>query len=205
MPELARTIAPVLAPEAIVTDAGSTKARVVEELEAVFDGQFVGSHPMAGSEKSGIAAARDDLFERALTILTPTPRTRTATTEAVGALWESVGCRLTSMTPEQHDEAVGRVSHLPHAAAAALVNAIALRLPEAQQLAGGGYRDSTRIAGGPPPMWSEILLENRSAVIRGLDDLTQTIRELKNSLQQGDAQAVERFLEQARSVREKLP
>ncbi len=202
MPELARSIAPVLRPDAIVTDAGSVKGPVVRRLEPLLGARFVGSHPMAGSEQQGLGAAREDLFEGAACIVTPTSASAPAAVSAVRDLWQAVGCRLVEMPPDQHDEAVGRVSHLPHAVAAALVRAIGLRVKHPGRMAGNGYRDTTRIAGGPPAMWSEILLENRAALLAGLEDFTSMIGELKNLLASGDASALEKFLSQARDARE---
>jgi prephenate dehydrogenase len=109
------------------------------------------------------------------------------------------------MTPEEHDERVARVSHLPHAVAAALVNAISLRLPDVGSIAGGGYRDTTRIAAGPAAMWREILLENRAGLLAGLGDFSAMLDKMKAMILEGDASGLELFLEQARAIREDLP
>lgn len=205
MPALAREIAPRLRPGTVVTDAGSAKAAVVEKLEAILGGQFVGSHPMAGSEKSGLGAARADLFQGSTCILTPTPQTAPAALAAVRALWQAVGGRLVELSPAAHDEAIARVSHLPHAVAAILVNAIAQRTADPGALAGGGYRDTTRVAGGPAGMWAEILLENREAVLAGLTDFAQMLENFQGIIRSGDAAALEEFLARARGVRSSLP
>jgi prephenate dehydrogenase len=202
MPALAKILAAALADHAAVTDAGSVKGSVVRRLEPLLGGRFVGSHPMAGSEQHGLAAAREDLFDGAACILTPTPVSTPATLAAVRNLWQIAGCRLLEMTPDQHDETVARVSHLPHAVAAALVRAISLRVPDPGRAAGNGYRDTTRIAGGPPAMWSEILLENRAALLAGLEDFTTMVGELKTLIEQGDAPALEKYLALSRAARE---
>jgi prephenate dehydrogenase len=204
MPALAREIAPHLSAGAVVTDAGSVKGGVVTALEEILGGRFIGSHPMAGSEKSGIEAARADLFEGATCILTPTARSGKAALEEARRLWRSVGGRLVEMTPEAHDLAVGRVSHLPHAVACILVDAIARHGNGAEALAGGGYRDSTRIASGPPAMWSEIFLENKAALLAGLEEFSASLEELKTFLLSNDAPALESFLSRAKSVRDTL-
>lgn len=204
MPGLAREIAPHLSARAVVTDAGSVKGGVVTALEEILGGRFVGSHPMAGSEKAGIEAARADLFQGATCIVTPTPRTDPGALTAVRGLWESVGTRLVEMAPEAHDLAVGRVSHLPHAIAAVLVNAIARGGTGAEALAGGGYRDSTRIAAGPAAMWSEIFLENKAGLLASLEDFSATLDDLKTILLSNDAPALETFLSRAKSVRDTL-
>lgn len=204
MPALARDIAPHLSARAVVTDAGSVKGGVVEDLEEILGGRFVGSHPMAGSEKAGIEAARADLFEGATCIVTPTPKTDPAALATIRDLWASVGARLVEMPPEAHDLAVGRVSHLPHAIAAILVNAIAGGGSGAESLAGGGYRDSTRIAAGPPAMWSEIFLENKAGLLTALEDFSATLDDLKTILLSNDAPALETFLSRAKNVRDTL-
>lgn len=205
MEAVARLAAPVMATDGIATDAGSVKGSVVKTLEPIFGGRFVGSHPMAGSERSGLSAARVDLFEGATAVVTPTEASRPEAVAAIESMWRDAGCRIVTMSPAEHDEAVARISHLPHAAAAALVNAINRRLPEAQKIAGGGYRDTTRIAAGPPAMWSEILLENKAALIAGLDDFTHTLDELKALLRSDNAAALEAYLSRAKEVRDNLP
>lgn len=205
MPDLARRIVDAIPSSCVLTDAGSVKSGTVRDLEAIFGGRFVGSHPMAGSERSGLDAAREDLFQGAAAILTPTPRSQPAAVEAVRDLWQSVGCRVLEMSPAAHDDAVALVSHLPHAAASALVNAIHLRAPSASGLAGGGYRDTTRVAAGPPAMWSEILLENREPVLNALGDFSRTLDELQALLRAQDARALTAFLSRARDIRETLP
>lgn len=205
MPSLAERLAPALSTTAAVTDVGSVKAGVVSRLEAILGGRFVGSHPMAGSEQSGISAARANLFEGAVCILTPTEASFPEATRAVRKVWECVGCRVVEMTPSEHDESVARVSHLPHAVAAALVNAISLRLPSVNSIAGGGYRDTTRIAAGPAAMWREILLENRAGLLTGLTDFSAMLEKMKEMILKGDAAGLELFLERARTIREDLP
>jgi len=205
MPALAESLAPHLSANAVVTDAGSTKANLVQTLAHLLPNRFVGSHPMAGSDRSGFDAARADLFEDAITILTPTANTSPRALEAARDLWLAVGSRTVEMSPEAHDAAVARISHLPHAAAAALVNAIS---PEGSRellaLAGGGYRDSTRIAASPPALWSEIFLENQSAVVAGLDDLTAALNELSGLIRAQDGPGIEAFLAKAKTTREFL-
>lgn len=204
MPQIAREIAPHLPAHAVVTDAGSVKGGVVSALEEILGGRFVGSHPMAGSEKAGIEAARADLFDGATCILTPTPKTRPEALDAVRALWHSVGGRLVEMSAEAHDLAVGRVSHLPHAIAAVLVDAVARGGARAESLAGGGYRDSTRIAAGPAAMWTEIFLENKAGLLAALEDFSASLEDLRTILLSNDAPALETFLSRAKSVRDTL-
>ena len=205
MDDLAERIAPHLSKAAAVTDAGSVKAGVVQRLEAILGGRFVGSHPMAGSEKNGLDAAQEDLFDGAACILTPTPRSLPSALTAIRNLWETVGCRVVDLSAAAHDEAIARVSHLPHAAAAALVNAISLRAPGAEALAGGGYRDTTRIAASPPALWREIFLENKTGLLAGLEDFATVLEDLKQMIRTDDAPALEAFLARAKETRDRQP
>lgn len=160
-----------LAPGCIVTDVGSVKGPVVEELEplvAAAGGAFVGSHPMAGSEKTGLGHASADLFEGAACLVTPTDATPDEAIDRVEAFWQWIGARTSRLTPAEHDRAVALVSHLPHLVAALLVESVLGQSPELGAFAGGGFRDSTRIASGSPEMWTEILSENREAVREAL-------------------------------------
>jgi prephenate dehydrogenase len=195
----------LLPKNAIVTDAGSVKENIVSSLHAELGGRFIGAHPMAGSEQSGIRAARTDLFQGAVCILTPTPDSDPAAVDAVRDFWEAVGCKLHEMSPAAHDHAIARVSHLPHAAAASLVHAALSGNPHVVELAGGGYRDSTRIAASAPAMWAEILLDNKSEVIEGIADLQSSLETLKIALQCGDKNALEDFLSVARTLRYNQP
>ena len=205
MPSLAKKIAPALSSSATVTDVGSVKAGVVRSLETILGGRFIGSHPMAGSEQSGFDAARANLFVNAVCIITPTTNSFPSSTRTVYNLWESVGCRLVEMPPEEHDGCIARVSHLPHAVAAALVNSVSLCVRDAGALAGGGYRDTTRIAAASPAMWREILLENSAELVAGLEDFSTTLDTMKRMILSRDAAALESFLERAKSIREVLP
>lgn len=156
-----------LAPGCVVTDVGSVKGPVVAELEpliAAAGGRFIGSHPMAGSEQGGLENASADLFEGAACLITPTETSDPTAMESVEALWRWLGCRTHRLDPAAHDRAVALISHLPHIVAAILTESILGTEPGAGKFAGGGFRDSTRIAGGSPDMWTEILLENRDAV-----------------------------------------
>jgi len=136
MPGLALAIADSLGPETFVTDAGSVKGPVVEKLEAILGNRFVGSHPMAGSEKRGLAAARADLFQGAACIVPPMEQTPPAALEKVESLWLEADCRIFQLTPAEHDAAVACLSHLPHAVACCLVETLPTRKPDWHKLAG---------------------------------------------------------------------
>lgn len=192
---------------AIITDAGSTKREVVEQCEAVTPpGRFfVGGHPMAGSEQTGVNAARADLFVGATYALTPGAGTDLAAlgkmTEFAGAL----GAHVEILDPAEHDQVVSVISHLPHAIASAL-----MRLAEDSHrqtgktfgLAAGSFRDLTRIADSSPELWRDICLTNADSIAESIDGLQQILEGLKSSLVARDGEAIERFFEQARQVRE---
>lgn len=205
MPELARQIRPGLAPGAVVTDVGSVKGAVVAELEAIFhesEAAFVGSHPMAGSEHAGMEFSTADLFVGSICMVTPTAASDPAAVERVSEFWTMLGCTMTQLSPDAHDAAVGLISHLPHLAAAALLEAIRATNASAFPLAGNGLRDATRIASGPPAMWSEILCENREAVRHGLHAMIEKLTEAERLL--AHRAELEEFLTAAKDLRDGL-
>lgn len=206
MEGIASTIAPHLKPNAIVTDTGSVKACVEKKLTPILGAKFLGGHPMAGSERSGLGAARADLFSLASCILTPVATTPPAVLSAVTDFWIGLGAHITTMSPQEHDRLVARVSHLPHAMAFALVNLVAGTLPEnASHLAGGSYRDGTRVAASDPSLWTGIFLENKTEVLSALGDLTELLHSFSQSLEKEEADSLLDFLSRARDHRLHLP
>lgn len=201
---LLRQIAPALSPGAIVTDVGSTKRSVVQSGESLLPaggGHFVGSHPMAGSEKRGVEFARTDLLRGAMCILTPTDRTDADALAKVQGFWELLGMRIHRMSPADHDRRLADVSHLPHAIAAALV----LMQEEASlQLAGKGFLDTTRIAGGDGALWRDIFLDNRDNLRDGLKRMRDCMNRLVELLEAEDEQSIAEWLDSAARRREKL-
>ena len=205
MPELAAAIAPSVEPHAFITDAGSVKGPVVAKLTPIFGGHFVGAHPMAGSERSGLAAANDDLFLGAPCILTPLETTAAEALESISAFWVSLGAHITTMTPVAHDRLVARLSHLPRALAFALANLVADSLPEGSSLlAGGSYRDGTRVAASDPPLWTGILMENRSEVIAALHEISDLLGNVARNLEEGKSDSLLDFLTHAKEHRDRL-
>jgi len=196
-------IAPALAPGAILTDVGSTKRSVVTAAEAVLGkgNPFVGSHPMAGSEKRGVQYARADLYDGAVCITTPTPRTHPDALNAVESFWRMLGMRMSRLSPEQHDLLLADVSHLPHAVAAALV---AMQQDEALDLCGKGFLDLTRIAAGDGGLWRDILLDNRENVRRSVQRLHQHLDALLQLLEPGREEALKAWLDAAAARRRRM-
>ena len=203
LPELVRSILPYLSPSTLITDVSSVKDSVENKVAPLIQGKarWIGSHPMAGSEDSGISAARTGLFQNAPVILTPTPSTPSTTTADASSFWQALGARVLTMTPQSHDEQVARISHLPHFISSALVMAAGKKsLP----LAGSGYRDSTRIAAGPSKLWTEILLENRREILAALKDFRNSVDGLATALERGDAESLEKILNEAAQIRRTL-
>lgn len=200
--ELLDRIAPALATGAIVTDVGSTKASVVQHAEARHPAiRFVGSHPMAGSEKRGVEYAQADLFQNAVCITTPTEQTDRDALESVEAFWRRLGMRLKRLSPEDHDRLICDVSHLPHAVAAALVT---MQETPAFDLVGKGFLDATRIAGGDGGLWRDILLDNRDNALDSITRLKSTLDGLEALLRAGDGEALRDWLDQAAARRQKI-
>lgn len=224
-------IAPHLRPDALVMDVGSTKRDVVqaarEALEHLPENarenapenaqeplrsrlhQFVPAHPIAGKEHGGIEQAEADLYEQRTCILTPIPaqeREHADPAPFVGrarALWEAVGCRVVTMSPEDHDETFAAVSHLPHLLAFAYVNGLAQQ-PQAVRhlaLAGPGFRDFSRIAGGTSAIWRDIFSANRDEVLAQLHHFEAALAQLRGALERADDDAVAQLVDQASAVR----
>ncbi len=196
-------------PTTVLTDVGSVKGSLVAELEAAWPDprRVVGAHPIAGNERAGAAAAEADLFRGRLCIVTPTPRTDPAAATLVRALWEGVGARVETMTPETHDAILARVSHLPHLVAYALVTAVAGRDEDGRTLldyAGSGFVDTTRIAASPAEVWRDIALGNRPALGAALAEFRAALDALERAMASGDAAALERMLAAAAQVRQRL-
>jgi prephenate dehydrogenase len=207
MRELGETFAPALKRGAIVTDVGSVKASVVNELEPIFSdagAHFIGSHPMAGAEKMGVSAARADLFHHAVCVLTPTEKTNPSAVQRLKDFWQSVGSRVNITTPQLHDELVARCSHLPHVIAAQLATLVLDPAHPKQQplLCANGFRDTTRIASGSPEMWRDIAIANRENLVRALDAFIAQLQQTREAIARGDAASVEKFFATAKQRRD---
>ncbi len=195
-----------LKPTALVTDVGSVKGSVDRELAPLLDDRalWIGSHPMAGSEQAGFAAARADLFEGAAVIVTPTRHTPKKVEQRAEKFWQTLGARVTAWSPEKHDQIVARISHLPHLIAAALVNHLGPEPSILPELAGGGFRDTTRIASGSPELWTEIVLANREAIIENLKWFEMELGALRGRIENNKKTGLLNFLQSAHDVRSKM-
>lgn len=201
-----------LKPGTIVTDVGSVKGRLVMQAESLLPhhARFVGGHPIAGKEKTGVAAGSISLFRGARCILTPTERTDADALEIVRRMWELTGSTVLTMDPMLHDKILGTVSHLPHVAAFALMNALSdvreHQVPELdlQAHSGGGLRDTTRIAASSPEMWRDIFVWNRDNLVELIEVYERHLARFKLLIQKGDGPGLEKEMEQAKQERERL-
>jgi prephenate dehydrogenase len=206
MEEVASAIAPQTGADTLVTDVGSTKEKLVSGLDKIFAAQrnFVGSHPMCGSEESGLGAARADLYAGALCVVCPTQTTRTDLVGRAEDFWKSVGARVAQLSPAEHDAAAAVASHVPHVASAALVELVAREPANFRNLCATGFRDTTRIAGGSPELWSAILAENAEKTSAALAKLEKILADYRQAITNGDRANIERLLASAAENREKI-
>ncbi len=200
--------APFLAEGGWITDVGSTKEKIVSNLAATAAiDRFVGSHPLAGSEKSGVEHARENLLQDKLVVVTPYPGKATLSdrqqTLAAKAeeLWQALGARTWRLTPEEHDRAVARISHLPHLLASALAAATP---EEALPLAASGWSDTTRVASGSVALWREIFDDNRVQIISALDCFVAVLTQWSDALKVEDFETIEKLLTDGKKKRDSL-
>jgi len=203
MESLAEQFQPMLAEDCIVTDVGSVKYPIVAALSERLR-RFVGSHPMAGSEQSGIEAARRDLFEKTVCIVTPIEGTDRAALQTVHDFWKTLGCTVRTLPPAEHDEIVARISHLPHMVAAAMVNVVCNDGSHPLNFVGPGFKDFTRIASGPPEMWTEICQQNRHEIRRALEALMEELGKVRAALENNDGIELKAMLRRAKRYRDEL-
>ena len=195
---LAGVVGGVAGTGAVVTDVGSTKRSIVAAADRLGATRFVGSHPMAGGERGGVGHARADLLDGAVCLVTPGGRTDPAAVEAVEAFWRSLGMRTRRLPADDHDRLLADVSHVPHVAAAAVARQAD---PAAVPLAAGGWRDVTRVAGGNPDLWRDVLLDNRDHLRTALGRLRDDVDGLIRLLDAGDGPAVRAWLAAAAGKR----
>ncbi len=204
-----RSILPAVGKTSVVTDVGSTKQSVLEDVAKVCGGKlppwFVAGHPIAGTEKSGVANSLADLFHGHRVILTPHAGQSTDARDRVRKMWQAAGARVVEMEPARHDEIFAATSHLPHVLAYGFVDMLT-RLPEHEQIfrnAGGGFRDFTRIASSSPQMWHDIVRANRSTVSQLLERQISDLSEMLAMIKGGRWDDLKARFERARAARER--
>ena len=210
IPDVAASVSSALVEGSILTDVGSTKSRVVAEVERTLEhgSRFIGGHPMAGTEEEGIDAAVGDLFEGAWWILTPTERSDPNAYKTLHSLLTTLGARVMALTPAAHDELMAIISHVPHLTATALMNAAAERGREHAgllALAAGGFRDVTRVAASNPEIWLDICDENRDAIAAALGAFAGRLLELRELVERSDRARLREVFLSAREARRNLP
>lgn len=207
--DITAQIAPHLAPGAVVTDGGSVKGDIVAACEPLMPAgaHFVGGHPIAGTEHSGVEASFSSLYEGRRCIITPTPRTDRDALAKVVRMWEIAGSDVVIMDVEKHDRVLAAISHLPHMVAYALVNAVEGydRFEESiLRYSAGGFRDFTRIASSDPVMWRDIALMNREAVVEMMDHFSSYFRTLRELVAKGDGEGLEQFFRESKESRDAI-
>jgi prephenate dehydrogenase len=202
-------IAPYLAPGCIVTDGGSVKEELVASCERFMPAgtHFVGGHPIAGTEHSGVEASFATLYENRRCILTPTERTNGEALRTVTRIWETAGSEVILMDVVKHDRVVAAISHLPHMVAYTLVNAVEGYDRFDDSILGysaGGFRDFTRIASSDPEMWRDIALMNRDAILEMMDFFNKHFGKLRSLVENGDGDGMQRFFEESKKSRDAI-
>jgi prephenate dehydrogenase len=196
-------VQPHCRPGAVLTDVGSTKARIVAEIEQNLSAnvQFVGSHPLAGSEKQGPLHADADLFLNRLVVVTPTPQTDVGALQRIIDFWQALGASVLQLSPKEHDDALALTSHLPHLVAAALAGVLP---PHWYELTATGFRDTTRLAASNPSLWTSIFRANPTAVLHGLDRFISQLQHFRDAIADDDRAALLTLLEQGKKVKDDL-
>lgn len=199
--DLAFVAAEVCRADALITDLGSTKAGIVAAIheQPLTARKFVGSHPIAGGEKTGAEHARADLFESKCVVLTPVEATDPQRLQQARGLWQSLGARVEVMAPEEHDRAMASISHVPHLVASTLANLLADPL---RSLVGSGWLDTTRVASGDPQMWTAICQQNRAAIVAELRHAALGLQEFHDAISSGDDQRLFELLDSAKRCRD---
>jgi prephenate dehydrogenase len=202
-------VVPLAKPGCIITDAGSTKVRICREVAKVAPQgiSFIGGHPMAGSEATGVEAGNPDLFVNAAYVLTPYGDVEEEAVEFLSALLKAIGSRVIIMSPEAHDRCVAIISHLPHIMASALVHITKNQenvLPQIVELIAGSFRDMTRVAGSSPELWRDICVSNACEISQAVESLCVEMQKAVHSIVNGDYTSIEGWFKEARDYRQYL-
>jgi prephenate dehydrogenase len=200
---LIEQISSSLRPDALVTDVGSTKNLICREAQGIAV-NFIGSHPMAGSERKGMSHASHNLFDGSACFITPLDDARDSEVVRLQNLWQAIGMRVVTTNPEKHDEIVAHISHLPHLLASSLCGYLAGMDDDWKNLAGGGLRDTTRVAAGDPTLWKQILEQNREEVLRAINGFEKELQALKGALLDKKTPRLIAHLERGKQFRDSL-
>ena len=204
------SLKPWLGVSKAITDVGSTKRSVLDDVAQLFSGSvpnsFVPGHPIAGREQNGVSAAVDDLFVNRKVIITPNATTSLAGIELVIDMWQQVGAHVEKMDADMHDQILAATSHLPHVVAYALVHCLSSQThtPEIFRYAAGGFADFTRIASSDPAVWRDICLANRTELLRAINDFDASLKQLRTGLENSDGDALQAIFKEAKSARDRF-
>ncbi len=208
IPDTAKSIFESATEGAIITDVGSVKSSIVKRIESDLPEKlhFVGGHPIAGTEHSGVKFADSNLFNARRCILTPTQKTETEAVNKISKMWEALGSQVYEMDPETHDHIFGIVSHLPHVIAFSLVNTVlnAKDNDELMDFAGGGLKDYTRVAASSPEMWTEIFKANKDQLLGAISKFKGTLKEIEQAIENEDFESLRKQLENAATTKRSL-
>jgi prephenate dehydrogenase len=208
IPWIAKSVSPLAFAGTIITDVGSVKEKIVKTIEGSLPSHlhFVGGHPIAGTERSGVRAADFKLFQGKRCILTPAPKTHPEALSKVKNLWEAVGAQVFTMDVETHDRIFGFVSHLPHVVAYALINAIAsVKQPDnILDFAGGGLKDYTRIAASSPEMWGDIFIGNKENTLEAVRDFKRVLEKIEGLIKTESVKGLKEELGKAVRVKSEM-
>ncbi|MCM8801556.1 MAG: prephenate dehydrogenase [Candidatus Omnitrophica bacterium] len=198
--DLAKKISKIISKDCLVTDVGSTKEKVVSYLDKLFP-NYIGSHPLAGSEKRGIRFADKDIFKGSLCILTPTKNTSFKALTKIKRFWQMLGVKVVLLSPQFHDKVLSFISHLPHILAFSLINTTPKRFLD---FAASGFKDTTRIASSDREIWQDIFLSNRRCILKAIDLFQQNLSKIKSAIKTRDKEFLNKFINQAKRKREQL-
>ncbi|MCL4479148.1 MAG: prephenate dehydrogenase/arogenate dehydrogenase family protein [Deltaproteobacteria bacterium] len=207
--EVAKRIVYAVKNDAIITDIGSIKGELVIRMTELFKGHgnYIGSHPITGTEKSGAMNAVEGLFENKRCIITPVEKTDNFTVEAAKRFWESIGSDVVIMNPHEHDRTMAAVSHMPHAIAYTLIKSIMEQEKAGYalfQFAGGGLKDYTRIAASDPVMWRDIFMSNSEEILHAIEGFNKSLGNLTDMIKSKDLKGIHNFLEEVKEVRRSI-
>ncbi len=203
IPSILHKLSEMVDKDVIVTDGGSVKNFVLESEKNFRFRNFVGSHPIAGTEKSGPEAGFSSLFDGSTCIVTPTDNTDVEKLFMVQKIWQTLGMEVVMMSPEEHDEVMAYVSHMPHAIAFSLVTSVKDKYYKGKRVttfAGGGFRDFTRIAKSDVNMWRDIFLANRENILKSINEFDAALKDFRAALEKGDSQGLESYINDARGT-----
>ena len=197
---MARKLSALLKKEAIVTDLGSTKKEIVTQLERVFP-NYIGAHPLAGSQESGIEYSRSDMFSDSLCLLTPMAKTKKNVLSKIRSLWKELGARVILLSPAEHDRIIAFVSHLPHLVAFGLMDLIPR---DYLKFSASGLRDTTRIAASGAHLWQDIFITNRKEILGSLKKFNKLLKEFERSISREDRKRLSELIIKAKDKRDSL-